>query len=400
MLPVIVFSFDRKLCEVLAQRVALAVSESQRSMPYDERCQFDNGQLRVNTEFTFSEKSSIQELLTLTKDHSLTPEQIECFQRGIGVHHGGLDTKDKYLVERLFRSKAIQVVFATSTLALGINMPCKTVILAKDSIYLNPLTFRQTSGRAGRRGYDKQGNALFYGISQSKLARLTSDLPSITSNFPVSVFLVLRSFMLYNDSKDQMDARKIKSLYSQPLSSGFNVQQVEILFRFAMEYLMEESMLDNLGSPLGLAGLAAHLYWAEPANLLLTSLIQRSVFHTICQDHSLSLEQKQKTLLIVLSNIFNPLKLHRSFNTDSAINSTSNIVLESPPDFVINAIEQHNKAVSITFFQFCKSVLRDKQEDAWQELPLSRVRRLMYKSLISLLIFKHVGQIRSRCWCE
>lgn len=72
-------------------------------------------------------------------------------------------------------------------------------------------------------------------------------------------------------------------------------------------------MLDNLGSPLGLAGLAAHLYWAEPANLLLTSLIQRSVFHTIsCQDHSLSLGQKQKTLLIVLSNMFNPLKLHRS----------------------------------------------------------------------------------------
>ncbi len=247
---------DRKLCEVLAQRVALALSESQRSMPYDESLQFENGKLRVNTEFTFSEKSSIQELLTLTKDHSLTPEQIECFQRGIGVHHGGLDTKDKYLVERLFRSKAIQVVFATSTLALGINMPCKTVILAKDSIYLNPLTFRQTSGRAGRRGYDKQGNVLFYGISKSKLARLvTSDLPSITSNFPVSVSLVLRSFMLYNDSKDQMDAaRKIKSLYSQPLSSGFNVQQVEILFRFAMEYLVEESMLDNLGSPLGLAG--------------------------------------------------------------------------------------------------------------------------------------------------
>lgn len=138
--------------------------------------------------------------------------------------------------------------------------------------------------------------------------------------------------MLYNDSKDQMDAaRKIKSLYSQPLSSGFNVQQVEILFRFATEYLMEESVLDNLGSPLGLAGLAAHLYWAEPANLLLTSLIQRSVFHTICQDHSLSQEQKQKTLLIVLSNIFNPLKLHRSFNADNAQNSTSNVVLESPP---------------------------------------------------------------------
>lgn len=41
---------------------------------------------------------------------------------------------------------------------------------------------------------------------------------------------------------------------------------------------------------------------------------------------------------------------------------------------VINAIEQHNKAVSTTFFQFCKSVLRDKQEDPWQGLPLSRVR--------------------------
>lgn len=88
--------------------------------------------------------------------------------------------------------------------------------------------------------------------------------------------------MLYNDSKDQMDAaRKIKSLYSQPLSSGFNIQQVKILFRFAMEYLMEQSMLDNIGSPLGLAGIITDKQCAETSSLQSTQEIEHNKIFTL-----------------------------------------------------------------------------------------------------------------------
>ncbi|KFO79330.1 putative ATP-dependent RNA helicase DDX60, partial [Cuculus canorus] len=64
-------------------------------------------------------------------------------QRGIGYHHGSMSAKGRQAVEMLFRLGYIKVVTATSTLALGINMPCKSVVFAEDSIFLDALNYRQ-----------------------------------------------------------------------------------------------------------------------------------------------------------------------------------------------------------------------------------------------------------------
>nr|XP_010948557.1 PREDICTED: probable ATP-dependent RNA helicase DDX60 [Camelus bactrianus] len=63
--------------------------------------------------------------------------------RGIGYHHSSLNAKEKQLVEILFRKGFIRVVTATGTLALGINMPCKSVVFAQNSVYLDALNYRQ-----------------------------------------------------------------------------------------------------------------------------------------------------------------------------------------------------------------------------------------------------------------
>ena len=54
-------------------------------------------------------------------------------------------------------------MIATGTLALGINMPCTTVVFSGDSIFLTALNYRQAAGRAGRRGFDLMGNVIFQG---------------------------------------------------------------------------------------------------------------------------------------------------------------------------------------------------------------------------------------------
>lgn len=67
---------------------------------------------------------------------------IEGLLRGIGVHHAGLPKKYRQAVERLFRLKKIGVIVATGTLALGLNMPAKTVLFLEDALFINTMTFR------------------------------------------------------------------------------------------------------------------------------------------------------------------------------------------------------------------------------------------------------------------
>jgi len=94
-------------------------------------------------------------------------EWLEALKRGISSHHAGHLPIFKEVVEDLFQQGLVRAVFATETLSLGINMPAKTVVI--ESLYkfsgeshefLTPTEYTQLTGRAGRRGIDKVGNAV------------------------------------------------------------------------------------------------------------------------------------------------------------------------------------------------------------------------------------------------
>lgn len=94
-------------------------------------------------------------------------EQIEPLMRGIASHHAGLLPAWKELVERLFELGLVKIVFATATLAAGINMPARTTVMSALSkrtdgghSMLSPSEFLQISGRAGRRGKDQVGHVV------------------------------------------------------------------------------------------------------------------------------------------------------------------------------------------------------------------------------------------------
>src|SRR2546427_547251 len=85
----------------------------------------------------------------------------ELLPRGLAFHHAGLLPGLKVLVETLFARGHLRAVFATDTLALGINMPARSVIVGSLSKFdgqemrlLTPNEYRQLTGRAGRRGMD------------------------------------------------------------------------------------------------------------------------------------------------------------------------------------------------------------------------------------------------------
>lgn len=95
------------------------------------------------------------------------PEQVEPLLRGIAAHHAGILPAWKELVEQLFEAGLVKVIFATATLAAGINMPARTTVISTlsrrtDSGHslLTPSEFLQIAGRAGRRGMDAVGHVV------------------------------------------------------------------------------------------------------------------------------------------------------------------------------------------------------------------------------------------------
>ncbi|MFC3996347.1 DEAD/DEAH box helicase [Nocardiopsis sediminis] len=94
-------------------------------------------------------------------------EWLRALERGVAAHHAGLLPAFKEVVETLFSRGLIRAVFATETLALGINMPARSVVIEKLDKWngethaaLTPGEYTQLTGRAGRRGIDVEGHAV------------------------------------------------------------------------------------------------------------------------------------------------------------------------------------------------------------------------------------------------
>ena len=111
-------------------------------------------------------------------------EWLEGLERGIAAHHAGMLPTFKEVVEELFLEGLVKAVFATETLALGINMPARSVVLEKlvkwngeAHVDITPGEYTQLTGRAGRRGIDIEGHAVVLwqpGFDPKQVAGLAS----------------------------------------------------------------------------------------------------------------------------------------------------------------------------------------------------------------------------------
>ncbi len=126
----------------------------------------------------------------------------EILPRGLAFHHAGLLPGLKVLVETLFARGHLRAVFATDTLALGINMPARAVVVGSLSKFdgqemrlLTPNEYRQLTGRAGRRGMDIRGAAVIpyspWEPFEESFQRITGELLPVTSSFVIRYNSVL-----------------------------------------------------------------------------------------------------------------------------------------------------------------------------------------------------------------
>jgi hypothetical protein len=109
---------------------------------------------------------------------------IKLLWRGIGVYAKGLPDPYLRLVQTLACQKQLAIVFSDESLVFGVSMPFRTVVIVRDTKQeddLDAMMFHQMSGRAGRRGLDKEGNIVFSGYSWDRIKELSiSETPKVT----------------------------------------------------------------------------------------------------------------------------------------------------------------------------------------------------------------------------
>ncbi|KAI0116408.1 hypothetical protein GGR51DRAFT_316756 [Nemania sp. FL0031] len=255
-------------------------------------------------------RSELHEFIASLEGENIQPYLFLALRRGLAVHHAGMNRRYRQVVEILFRKGYLTAVVATGTLALGINMPCKTVAFIGDSTYLTALNYRQAAGRAGRRGFDLLGNVVFTNISRTRAYELMSSrLPDLRGHFPLTTTLVLRVLGLVDAAGQSNFASGIvKSLLTQNrlyLGGEEAGQSIQHHLRFSVEYLQRQRLLSADGRPINFAGLVGHLYFTENAVFAFHSLLKGGYFHDLCSDDSLSPTEKLRTLGLVMAHLFN-----------------------------------------------------------------------------------------------
>lgn len=199
MLPAIYFTFSRKKCDEQMEKCASLVLVTP-----DE-------QKRI--------KKIVDEYLE-ENPYLFNNKHIEYVLNGVASHHAGLLPGWKVLIEKLFQEGLIKVVFATETLAAGINMPARSTVISSiskrtDSGHrtLTASEFLQMSGRAGRRGMDEVGYVTVVGTSfqtPEEVAELVlSDANPLESKFAPSYSMVLN--LLQRFSIDESKELILKS---------------------------------------------------------------------------------------------------------------------------------------------------------------------------------------------
>ncbi|HEY9301256.1 MAG TPA: DEAD/DEAH box helicase, partial [Phormidium sp.] len=181
MLPAIYFIFSRRGCDQAVAEVGdlTLVNEKEQQLL----------------------KTRIEEFLARCPEAARVG-QVEPLYRGIAAHHAGILPAWKGLVEELFQEGLIKVVFATETLAAGINMPARTTVIStlskrtdRGHRLLTASEFLQMAGRAGRRGMDKKGYVVtlqtpFEGSKEAAYLA-TSKADPLVSQFTPSYGMVL-----------------------------------------------------------------------------------------------------------------------------------------------------------------------------------------------------------------
>ncbi len=301
---------------------------------------------------------------------------IKALFRGFGVHSFSVDKSYRDLVEVMFRARHLKFVIATETLGLGVNMPCRTTVFAFTTVELNPLNYRQMSGRAGRRGFDDKGQVVFYGIDPRTACRLmTSSLSELRGHFHLTCSAVLRTLIKYyfiRDANGNSLSKPNVALTDQHhlLARSFyaysqdhpEVTRLELLhhFRFCVAYFQHLQLFPK-GRPSSLAYLLfISSSWSEGA-FIFVHLMRTGLIDALCCNFDKDRNGTLNRLMTVIAHLFFPIPLRKGAVRSDFPKSECQVILPPLDAPIAKAVKEHDQFVTTLLSQYTASVAATKE---------------------------------------
>lgn len=233
MLPAIYFIFSRRGCDQAVAEV---------------------GQINLVSQLEAEQlKLQIDQFLARNPE-AIRAGQVEPLYRGIAAHHAGILPAWKGFVEELFQQGLIKVVFATETLAAGINMPARTTVISSLSKrtdrghrLLSPSEFLQMAGRAGRRGMDQLGHVVtvqtpFEGAREAAYLTTVGADP-LVSQFTPSYGMVLNLLQTHTLAEAQ---NLVERSFGNYLATLYLAPQQQAIADFSAELTQAQTKLASV----------------------------------------------------------------------------------------------------------------------------------------------------------
>ncbi len=198
---------------------------------------------------TDDEKFEIERIITeYEKEHAYIGEDInkEALLKGYAIHNAGILPVQKELIEELFNKKLLKTVIATETLAAGINMPARTVVISSSDKptsdpkslngrrLLTPNEFHQMAGRAGRRGIDTLGHVVVLSVNpttEDNFKKLIGSSPNPVYSVFEPSYSLITNYHKYTKNSD-----KIKDLFANSYKiftsgEGNNEKKINAMYK-------------------------------------------------------------------------------------------------------------------------------------------------------------------------
>jgi superfamily II RNA helicase len=246
MLPALCYVFSRKQLEKCANEITTPLLEFDSKIPYT---------IRRECEQIIRKLPNYQEYLNLPEYVNL----VSLLEKGVGIHHAGMMSILREIVEILFARGMIKMLFCTTSVAIGLNLPVKTAIFTDINKHdgdcltiLQGHEYTQAAGRAGRLGLDSVGhvihlNNLFRNVESISYKTMLKGKPqSLISKFKISFNLLLN---LIDIGDNNFINFANKSMIKGDIDNQLNEIQQNIL-KFENEYNKIEETIKHLRTPI------------------------------------------------------------------------------------------------------------------------------------------------------